>query len=259
VTLVATRSFTDPSDGQPITAGRTYVAESADVARLFPENFKPASGRKSGPIIRDGGTATLVDSRKRPAPTVDSSLEVPELRADATSKLTVKLGSGALREIQRELGRASNTMLEVIETGGSLFAGQTRLGVLELVDACGPGEFEGEARRMPDAVRISARHAHEIARELRSIWQDENLGVIGGWHTHPRAVAEPSDQDRISALLAYDALREDRGWRAPSEWLDLILYPDARDGWEGPRVAGWATRRLEWSDKAVTEPVKVEA
>jgi hypothetical protein len=64
--LVATRSFVDPTDGQPIEAGLTHVAPSADVARMFPESFKPASSRRSGPIIRDGGSVALVDPRSPP-------------------------------------------------------------------------------------------------------------------------------------------------------------------------------------------------
>jgi hypothetical protein len=46
--LVATRSFTDPTDGQPVRAGTTYVDESAEVALRFPERFRPASGWHPG-------------------------------------------------------------------------------------------------------------------------------------------------------------------------------------------------------------------
>jgi hypothetical protein len=66
--LVATVSFTDPTDGQPIVAGRTYVARNADVARMFPENFKKAPSRIDGGglgIVRRGGASELVD-RPRP-------------------------------------------------------------------------------------------------------------------------------------------------------------------------------------------------
>ena len=54
--------------------------------------------------------------------------------------------------------------------------------------------------------------------------------------------------------MALDDLVERHGWRAPSAWLDVILYPNG-DGWS---AAGWATRRLEWSAEPVTEPVTIE-
>jgi hypothetical protein len=148
-------------------------------------------------------------------------------------------------------------MLSCIETGGNLYAGQTRLGVLELLDASGPGEDDGKPRRLPGAVRISIRQGLEIGEELRRIWQDDNLGLVGGWHSHPRPVCEPSETDRSSALLSLEQVQVLRSWRAPSAWVDLILCPDARDGWEAPRVFGWATRRLEWSGASVTEPVRL--
>jgi hypothetical protein len=205
-----------------------------------------APAERSRPNVRD-----VLERSDQEAPKV----EIPELRADATPQLTVEVCPGALRQIKAELGRASHTMLECIETGGVLFAGQTRLGVLSLIDASGPGEFDGEARRLPDSVRISLRHGHEIAEELRRNWQDENLGVVGSWHTHPIRDARPSETDRRGALLALDDLQEHRGWRAPRQWIDVIVHPDVRDGWEAPRVVGWATRRLEWSGSGITEPV----
>jgi hypothetical protein len=63
VTLVAIRSFTDPSDGLPMTAGRTFVDESAAVARSHPQNFKPARGRTPR-IVRSAGRRPR---RARPA------------------------------------------------------------------------------------------------------------------------------------------------------------------------------------------------
>jgi hypothetical protein len=216
--------------------------------------------------LTEGGSAAAVTSSTKPrpkrkptAPPPEDHHEVPELCVDATPTLTVKLGPGAKREIQTELDRASDVMLSCMETGGNLLAGQPRLRVLELVDASGPGEDDGEARRLPFGCRISARHGRERAAELRRISQDENIGFVGSWHTHPWFDPMPSEQDRIGSLLLLDDSRERRGWRAPSVWIDLILYPDEHDGWERPRLAGWGTRRLDWNGEPVTEPVRIEA
>ena len=45
--LIALQTFTDPTDGQPITAGKTRVSEDADVALMFPDRFR-ADGERSG-------------------------------------------------------------------------------------------------------------------------------------------------------------------------------------------------------------------
>jgi hypothetical protein len=61
--LVAVRTFKDPGDGQMIVAGRTHVHPRADVARMFPRNFRPARDRMPA-IVRSAGRATR---RERPA------------------------------------------------------------------------------------------------------------------------------------------------------------------------------------------------
>jgi hypothetical protein len=45
--LIATATFVDPSDGQMIYAGRTFVSAGSDVARSHRQNFKPATRRGS--------------------------------------------------------------------------------------------------------------------------------------------------------------------------------------------------------------------
>lgn len=79
--LVATRSFIDPSDGTKIEAGRTYVRESADVARSHPQNFKPASARVRGGIDRIDQTVQIGRPRPR-AP----KRRVKKTRASASSR-----------------------------------------------------------------------------------------------------------------------------------------------------------------------------
>jgi hypothetical protein len=61
VKYVARMSFTDPSDGGQIVAGKTYVSREADVFRRFPERFAIArnSSLGRGNIIRIGPTVEL--------------------------------------------------------------------------------------------------------------------------------------------------------------------------------------------------------
>ena len=42
--FVALVDFVDPTDGQLIEAGKTFVSPRADVYRMFPSRFKRASG-----------------------------------------------------------------------------------------------------------------------------------------------------------------------------------------------------------------------
>jgi hypothetical protein len=66
VRYVALTSFLDPSDGEWIEAGRTYVSHEADVFRRFPDRFEIArSSSFDGAITRVGGTAEL-GKRQRP-------------------------------------------------------------------------------------------------------------------------------------------------------------------------------------------------
>jgi len=60
--LVATATFVDPSDGQMIYAGRTFVSAGSDVARSHPRNFKPATGRGSPSGVYRG----RVETKRRP-------------------------------------------------------------------------------------------------------------------------------------------------------------------------------------------------
>lgn len=69
--LVALRSFTDPTDGQPIRAGSTYVAEDAEVALMFPERFKQASGRSGEGSVRRSGRRRKPASRRWALPVPD--------------------------------------------------------------------------------------------------------------------------------------------------------------------------------------------
>ena len=49
--LVAVRTFKDATDGLMVVAGRTHVHPRAQVAAMFPANFRPARDRMSA-IVR---------------------------------------------------------------------------------------------------------------------------------------------------------------------------------------------------------------
>jgi integrative and conjugative element protein (TIGR02256 family) len=229
--------------------------DTAEVERLR------AQYRRSG-VIRPGGTATVVQrSRpaverprivlyKKPAKPRPAKYPVPELRAEATPSLTVRLGAGALDGISAELER-SHGLLHTVETGGNVF-GRHRGNTIELVYASGPGS-DGKARRFENSVMVSLADGYQHAKELKRIYQDDRVSFLGGWHTHPIREPLPSETDRSEGLAGLDQMHRLGTWATC--WLDLILMPNAHRGWEAPSVRGWATRRTDWG--AVTEPVLV--
>jgi hypothetical protein len=60
--LIATATFVDPSDGQMVYTGRTFVSAGSDVARSHPRNFKPATGHGSPSGFYRG----RVETKRRP-------------------------------------------------------------------------------------------------------------------------------------------------------------------------------------------------
>jgi len=89
VRYVAVKTFVDPTDGQLVEAGRTYVAASADCLRMFPRRFKKITRAE------DFGSPDLVT--RIGAPTSFG-------RASST-RMPAKMRSTALRpywQLQRE-------------------------------------------------------------------------------------------------------------------------------------------------------------
>jgi hypothetical protein len=182
--------------------------------------------------------------------------EVPVLRTEMQTGFSVHLGSGALRGIFEELERSDFVLAGGShETGDNLY-GCRRAGVLELIDASGPGS-DGKPRRFENSVMVSLTEGFAIAEELQRHRQDALVVFCGGWHIHPIGDARPSPTDRSNALIGLGELERKLGWRAPRRWVDLILVPDAERGWDAPWTTGWATRRLGRFG-SVTERVKVE-
>jgi hypothetical protein len=134
VRYVATENFTDPTDGQPIYAGLTHCAESADVVRMFPHRFKPDGERGGGPLIRgpaNGGTATRVKpavSRSRDTGSTlsvadEETRELPELRS-ALSPIEITIVASASARMRDDLFWL--TRQDAKESGGYLFSKPTR-------------------------------------------------------------------------------------------------------------------------------------
>jgi hypothetical protein len=250
-----------------IVAAHKEVARSGSAEARSKLERLQAEFRTSGTVIeRPGGTATLMDrpgaisrTTVRPAPVSraiapDELDEVPVLRTEIKDGFSVHLGNGALRGIMEEFQRSDWLFEHHVESGGNLF-GRQRAGVLELVDASGPGSDE-KARRFESAVMVSLTEGFAIAEELQRQRQDALVIFCGGWHVHPIRDPRPSPTDRSNALIGLDELERKLGWRAPARWVDLILTPDAARGWDAPYATAWATRRLgEFG--SVTERVRV--
>jgi hypothetical protein len=251
--LIARVSFIDPSDDQPIRAGLTHVAENSDVARMFPDRFEAAGSGRS-PMAR---SQPATHKQKLPAPLPQELDEVPGLRTEIESGFSVRLGSGAQRAIMQELERSDFVLAGGShETGGNLY-GHLRAGVLELLDASGPGS-DGKARRFENSVMVSVSEGFAIGEELARQHDNALLIFSGGWHTHPIPDATPSPADRANALIGLSELERKLDWRAPRRWVDVILTPDAVRGWDAPYATAWATRRLGQFG-SVTERVRVES
>ena len=104
---------------------------------------------------------------------------------------------------------------------------------------------------------VSVEEGEAAAEWAARSYDDSLVGVIGGWHCHPVREHRPSEADRESALVALDLLRERHEWRAPSQWLDVILYADSIDGWRSPHACAWSTYR-RGNGAAVTKPARIE-
>ena len=106
--LIATSTFLDPTDNQPVIAGATVVAPEAAVVRLHPERFRPIErgnlGMPGGGLERVGGVTGFhragirqrAPSRKRP---VKPSVELREHYVD----YRVSLGTSAREAILTEI------------------------------------------------------------------------------------------------------------------------------------------------------------
>ena len=116
-------------------------------------------------------------TRSRPSPAPALEREIPELRHDATPKVTVTVGRIATEAIREEL-RRDDRLIEVghLETGGCLVA-DIKLGgrSARIVDATWPG---GPGRGY-DQVRISEALGEEVAANYREWSRSDDVRMVG--------------------------------------------------------------------------------
>jgi hypothetical protein len=260
VRYVATENFTDPTDGQPIYAGLTHCAESADVVRMFPHRFKPDGERGGGPLIR-GPSTSSVESVTSVTVSHDHerTRELPQLQAGSVSPVSVRLSRSA-RDVMR------NQVFDL-----------TRVDDCE----CGGFVFGPVARSWEKTVEI--RHATETGNAIRrnaslsmdtDVWEDterwierngwHNEALAGIWHSHPNEIGsdagQPSDSDLAAFLNARDLVHRLRGV-AYSVGLILTLGRTgayrSEHSWVTPEIHAWVTRRTD-AGTPITERANVK-
>jgi hypothetical protein len=262
---VATQTFVDPTDGQPVYAGMTYCSPEADVVRMFPHRFR-AVERGGGPLVRGpaNGTAMRVKpglsrsyypGNKRPD---EETRELPELR-DSTSPVEVHIGRLAREAMRHEV--FSLTRVDDCEAGGFLFAPGVRSWqkTIEIRHATETGE---------NAIRRDASLSMD-----KSVWEDAenwiqrnnwNDALCGIWHSHPNERGSdaglPSDSDLAAFLSARDHIHRLLG-AAYSVGLILTTGRTAayrsEHSWVTPELHAWVTRRTP-AGTPVTERANVK-
>jgi hypothetical protein len=244
--LVATKSFVDPTDGQPITAGSTYVAEVADVARMFPENFKPATGRGSGPITRVGGTVEFGKPRPHQrAPKRPASKTLPFGYSYKEAELfehyvdyAVDLGTTARETILDAIKQVRRSAGDV-EAAGWLYApyrpsanGDSTLIAYATVESVGNGSS------------VYLGDPFEALGMARSVGLD-HLHLAGCWHSHPNGGSElPSMQDARAWAGTMDMLGR-------CAYTALIVSPAESGGWMYPKFSAWVAGRYGYPSQPV--------
>jgi hypothetical protein len=228
---VALESFRDPTDQQWITRGLTYVSEDSDVYRLYPKRFEKVSGLGPRSIIRDGGTAMLADSPKRP------TRSAPKIRFRERSAFgyTVSLGPGVRAEIEDEVSWCRHNGggfpdHEVRETGGYLYS-LVRPGLdevtIHLASGPGPDSLHGY-----DALRMS--RVEDVEEQLFATRPRHLFHRCGCWHSHPVPDDEPSPTDMQSWVLRSKKT-------ATLSYCSLIVTPKESGGWMYPKISAFQT------------------
>jgi hypothetical protein len=221
--LIATSSFTDPTDGLPIIAGRTRCSEDADVVRLFPERFRrdpdaPGSWHR---FVRDGGAATVRGGTGTQEAAVRERVPIFLENLPASSQATIY--AGAERQIRRETRSMWLACKgDMHETGGWLLAHPHSPD--RIVHATEPGD---DALYSRSSMRLGSERLEAVTAQL------PHLRVTGSWHVHPGTDEDdvPSSADR----KAWAKWRElDGGFH-----IGLIATQGRSAGWTDPELHGW--------------------
>jgi proteasome lid subunit RPN8/RPN11 len=224
--LVATRSFVarDPFAGPvPVTAGKSFIAESHPIVLAHPDAFEPAAGRQRGAreATIGGGSARVLDHRAS-LPEQPAGLETWRLssRSEACSLDTAP---GEARvwlsdEVRDELlTEAKRSVADRVETGGLTFVrAHDRGQLVRVLAASGPG---------PNAERTPTTFAYDIEhnRQVTAAMAARGLSLCGEWHTHPSGAGRASDAD-------LDAWAERRRTLGLDRYIAAIVT-ETRAGW----------------------------
>jgi hypothetical protein len=235
--FVATSSFLDPTDNQPVIAGRTVVAPEADCYRLRPQAFKPVErgslGMLGGEVTRVGGVTGFhragrqrTPSRQRPA------LREVELREHHVD-YSVSLGSSARSDILAEIKRAHRAAGQDVEAAGWLF-----------------GQYRPRADRDWTEVALATRSTERagtrgevfLSDPFEAIAAVRNAGyphleLLGDWHSHTVRGSElPSLGDARAWAGTMDKLGR-------SAYVSLLVAPGEELGWMTPKFSAWIAGR----------------
>jgi hypothetical protein len=254
VTLVAIATFTDPTDGQPNVAGKTYVAESANVARTRPECFKPAS-RKLASITRVGGTVAVADRPRQRVERTRAELDhfgypssAVEIRARSTEyrPFTVSVTPYSREQILDEIRHIRRQ--GDLEAAGWMWAGQRPRDWSDSLTVA-LATHSGDSRHGRFSVEVGDPH---LLREEQFSPELRHLKLAGDWHTHvvPGSVIT-SEVD----AKAWSGTMDKFGL---ARYCALIVSPADSGGWMYPRFSAWTVRREGSPSRPICEPARLE-
>ena len=211
-------------------------------------------------IIRSGGEAAIVRGGHRSSASSTTDLELPELRLDSVSSVTVRLSRTSREAMRDEAFRLTGS--DDRECGGFLLAPVARSWdrTVEITHAT----TTGNAIRRNGGMTMDTSRLSDAERWVeRNGWHDEALAGI--FHTHPgeigRDAGRPSDADLKALLSIRDWAHKTRG-ACNSVGLILTMgragsHYGAEYSWATPELHAWLTRRTP-TGTPVTEWANVE-
>jgi proteasome lid subunit RPN8/RPN11 len=208
--------------------------------------------RRSRGIIRNGGTATIIEGRARSAASTTTGVELLD---EADSTFTLRFTPSIRRDIERECARINHLAYEQVgaaaEAGGYLFGlhGARADGVDVVYASASAEEHTTHSVLLDDPVDVknairAGEHGEFLARA--------DLRLIGSWHSHPEFIPRPSRQD-----LENSAHRLQRS--GADSWVSVIVTP-GEVGWMIPQLHAYRTfwdPAASWGTKPVTAPARI--
>jgi proteasome lid subunit RPN8/RPN11 len=248
MTLVATETFRDPTDGQLIKAGRTLVAEYADVVGLFPERFRPAPAGWSRAPSTARSSATK-HATKQAAHRADYGADYRDVElvrgTPGPASFRLDLLPAVRSDIERLIG-AVRKKGPNLEAAGWLFARNRPRAHDERVTIV--LAYSGRDTAF-EPSRVTLGDPYELREDFPQHLRD--LYRVGDWHSHPGGSALPSDADLRAWAGNGDALGVDR-------YVSVIVSRDTDgSGWWLPRYSGWSTAREGYPSRPVCRPIQV--